>query len=155
VVRRLVLISTAFKRSGIHPEYLAGMDAMSAETASAMLETPMYQFYASVAPNLENWPSLVGKVGDLQQQDYDWSERVTAITAPTLIIAADNDFILPTQPVELYQLLGGGVAGGMVQTLPDVRLAVLPNTIHFDILYKTNLLLPVIAPFLDAPPAAA
>ncbi len=151
VVRRLVLISTAYSTSGIHDEFRAGMLAMNAEAAQQMLETPMYQFYSSVAPNLDDWPTLVAKSGELHTQDYDWSEEVATITAPTLIIAGDNDFIWPSHTVALYELLGGGVAGGMVAEMPSSQLAVLPSTIHFTILSRTDLLLPIITPFLDAP----
>ncbi len=151
VVRKLVLISTAYSTSGIHDEFRAGMLAMNAEAAQQMLETPMYQFYSSVAPDVDDWPTLVAKSGELHAQDYDWSEEVAAITAPTLIIAGDNDFIWPSHAVALYELLGGGVAGGMVAEMPGSQLAVLPSTIHFTILSRTELLLPLITPFLDAP----
>jgi pimeloyl-ACP methyl ester carboxylesterase len=150
VVRKLVLVSTAFKREGIHPEFLQGMSSMTPEAAQAMLETPMYQYYASAAPQPENWPVLVGKEGDLLRQDYDWSADIPAITAPTLIVAGDSDFVPPAYTVELFGLLGGGVAGGFAEP-PNSQLAILPGTIHFDILSRADLLLPIITPFLDAP----
>jgi pimeloyl-ACP methyl ester carboxylesterase len=156
VVRKLVLISTPFSLAGIHPEFRAGMAAMSAESAAFMLETPMYQFYSSAAPNPDDWAALVGKVGSLMSIDFDWSDEVAAITTPTLVIAGDSDFIPPMHAVEMFGLLGGGVAGGMVESLPAAQLALLPNTIHFTILSRTDLLLPIIDPFLDAPiPEAA
>ena len=154
VVRKVVLISTPYKRSGIHAEFLAGMAAMSAEAADAMQQTPMYQYYSSVAPKLEDWPTFIGKVGDMMRQDYDWTEDVKKITTPTLIVAGDSDQIAPAHAVEMFGLLGGGVAGGMVAPIQN-QLAILPNTIHFTILSRTDLLLPIITAFLDAPPAAA
>jgi pimeloyl-ACP methyl ester carboxylesterase len=155
VVRKVVLISTAYKRADIHAEFLAGMDAMSAEAADSMIQTPMYQYYSSVAPKLENWPTLIQKSGDLLRQDYDWTENVKKITTPTLIVAGDNDFISPKHAEEMYELLGGAVAGGMVATPVQNQLAILPNTIHFTILSRTDLLLPIITPFLDAQPPTA
>jgi pimeloyl-ACP methyl ester carboxylesterase len=154
VVDRLILVSTPFRRESIHPEFRAGMEAMSAEAAMQMLETPMYQYYASVAPQVENWAALVQKEADLLGQDYDWSDEVAAMTTPTLILVGDNDFIPPSHAVEMYQLLGGGVAGGLAQP-PASQFAVLPNTIHFNILYRTDLLLPIINPFLDPQPQQA
>jgi pimeloyl-ACP methyl ester carboxylesterase len=153
VVRKAVLISTAYKRADIHAEFLAGMDAISAEAADSMRQTPMYQYYSSVAPKLENWPTLIGKSGDLLRRDYDWTDAVKAITTPTLIVAGDNDFISPAHAEAMYELLGGAVAGGMVAPVQN-QLAILPNTIHFTILSRIDLLLPIITPFLDAPPAA-
>lgn len=148
VVRKLILISTPYKREGIHPEFRSGMEAMSAESAAMMLETPMYQFYASVAPKLEDWSTLVGKIGEMMSQDYDWSAEVENVTTPTLIVQGDSDMLSPQQGVELFTLLGGGVAGGFAP-LPNSQLAVLPNTIHFDILYHTDLLNPIINSFLN------
>jgi len=52
VVRKLVLVSTAFKRDGWYPEILAGMSQMGPEAATPMKQTPMYQLYARVAPRL-------------------------------------------------------------------------------------------------------
>ena len=156
VVRKLVLVSTPYSLEGIHPEFRAGMSAMNEEAAAFMLETPMYQLYSSIAPNVDDWATLVGKVGALMSTDFDWSEDIAGITTPTLIIAGDSDFIYPSHPVELLELLGGGVAGGMVETVPTAQLAILPGTIHFTILSRTDLLLPLINPFLDAPaPEAA
>src|SRR5437660_5326273 len=45
VVERLVLVSTPFKRQGWHPEMTAGMDAMGPETASFLMQSPMYEVY--------------------------------------------------------------------------------------------------------------
>ncbi len=150
VVRKLILVSTPYRQADIFPEYLAGMSAMNAQAAEAMLETPMYQFYASVAPNPHNWPILVTKLGDLLRQDYNWSDDVAALSMPTLIVVGDSDLIHPAPAVELFGLLGGGVPGDFAG-LPHSQLAILPSTTHFTILSRGNLLLPLLTPFLDAP----
>lgn len=152
-VNKLVLISAAYARSGIQPEFLEGMDMMSADGAAFMLDTPMYQFYSSVAPNLDDWSTLVGKVGELMRQDYDWSDEVARISAPVQIIAGDSDFIRASHAVDLFGLLGGNVAGDFVG-MPQSQLAILPATSHFTILYRTDLLIPLINAFLDSPQAA-
>jgi pimeloyl-ACP methyl ester carboxylesterase len=149
-VRRLVLVSTSYSRDSIYPEFRAGMEVMNAEAAGMMLETPMYQFYVSVAPRPEDWPVLVGKVGDLLRQDYDWTADAAAITSPTLIVLGDSDMIHPEHAVELFGLLGGGVAGDFAG-LPRTQLAVLPGTTHFSILTRPDLLLPVVTAFLVTP----
>ncbi|MBZ0275035.1 MAG: alpha/beta hydrolase [Anaerolineae bacterium] len=146
-VNRLVLVSTPFARSGIHPEFLAGMEAMNAASAEMMLETPMYQFYSAVAPRPEDWDTLVGKVGDLLRTDYDWSEDVASLTIPTLIIAGDADMIPPQHAVAMFSLLGGGVPGDFVEK-PASQLAILPDTTHFNILSKLDV--SVIADYLAA-----
>lgn len=77
-VRKAVLVSTPFERGGWYPEVLAGMEQMGPEAAGPMKATPMYLLYAGVAPRPEDWPVLLGKLGDLLRQDYDWSEEVAA-----------------------------------------------------------------------------
>jgi pimeloyl-ACP methyl ester carboxylesterase len=83
---------------------------------------------------------------------------VAGITAPALIIVGDSDAVLPQHALDLFHLLGGGAAGGgengMGATTPT-ELAILPATTHFGIVMRTDLLLPLIVPFLDGPPAAA
>lgn len=156
VVRKLMVVSAACKRDGWYPADLAGMAAVNAEAAKMWVGSPMHQAYAGVAPNPDNWPSLADKLGRLLREDYDWSAGVAAITAPTLIAVGDADGVRPAHAAEMYGLLGGGRADGMMGDLPNSQLAVLPATTHFSILTRTDLLLPIITLFLDAPmPGAA
>src|SRR5947199_1995690 len=50
VVRKLVVVSSAFKRDGWYPEVLAGMAAMNAEAARFMVGSPPHQVYVAAAP---------------------------------------------------------------------------------------------------------
>ena len=68
VVRKLVLVSTPFKRGGWYPEVLAGMEQMGPEAAEPMKQTPMYQLYSGVAPRPEDWPVLLTKLGELLER---------------------------------------------------------------------------------------
>ena len=54
VVRKLVVVSTPFRRDGWYPEVLAGMEQMGPEAAEPMKGTPMYALYSSVAPRPED-----------------------------------------------------------------------------------------------------
>ena len=65
VVRKLVLVSTPFKRDGWYPEVLTGMEQMGPGAAEPMMQTPMYHLYSSVAPRPEDWPVLFTKLGEL------------------------------------------------------------------------------------------
>jgi len=76
---------------------------------------------------------------------------IQSIQAPTLIVLGDTDVIRPESAVELFRLLGGGKEDGGMSGLPKSQLAVLPGTTHFDILARIDLLIPVVAAFLDAP----
>ncbi|MGH2558547.1 MAG: alpha/beta fold hydrolase [Thermomicrobiales bacterium] len=150
LVRKLVIASTVFRRDGWHPEVLAGMSQMTAEAAAAMRETPIYQVYVQVAPRPEDFPVLVGKLGELLAQDYDWTEDIKTVTAPTLLVFGDADNVRPAHALELFELLGGGGPGDL-GAVSNAELALLPRTTHFGVLGRTDLLLPIIPPFLDAP----
>ena len=152
VVRKLVLVSTPFKRDGWYPEILAGMGQMGPQVAEPMKQTPMYQLYASIAPKPEDWPVLLTKLGELLRQDYDWSKDVAAIKAPTLLVVGDADSVRTAHAVAFFELLGGGKvdAGWDGSGMSNARLAILPATTHYNI-YSSPQFSAVVAPFLDAP----
>src|SRR6266481_7773435 len=92
-VNQLVVISTPFKRTGWHPEMQAGMAAIAPEI---FLNTPIYEDYRRVAPKPEDFPRLVANMREALSQDYDWTEQVSALKTPTLIITGDADGLSPS-----------------------------------------------------------
>ena len=150
LVRKLVLVSTPFRRDGWYPEVLTGMDQTRAENAQMLEQTPMYQLYAGVAPNPEDWPVLVGKVGDLLRRDYDWSDEVTKLETPTLLVVGDADSVRTSHAVEFFELLGGGRRDGGFDGsgMSNARLAILPGVTHFTI-FALPELASTVTPFLD------
>jgi pimeloyl-ACP methyl ester carboxylesterase len=152
VVNRLVVVSDPCRRRGNHPEVVAQMDQLHPDLAEMMMQTPIYEHYAKVAPRPEDWPVLVAKMADLLKQDYDWTEEVRSISAPTMLVFADADATRPDHVVEFYALLGGGLhdAGVDGSARSASRLAILPGTSHYDLLFSP-LLAPAVIPFLDAP----
>ncbi len=156
LVRKLVVVSTAFKQKGWYPEVLAGMAQSGPASAEAMKQTPMYELYARLAPRVEDWPVLHTKLGVLLRQDYDWSKEVAALKAPTLIVGGDADSVRTSHLVEFFELLGGGQkdAGWDGSGMSSARLAILPGTTHFTI-FASPALASAAAAFLEAPVAAA
>lgn len=151
-VRKLVIVSAPCRSDGWYPAVLAGQRAVDADLAKSWIGSPMQQAYAAVAPRPEDWPTLAAKTGQLLRREYDWSEAVAALRAPVLIVMGDADSISPAHAVEFFRLLGGGLRdGGWDRSgLSRSRLAVLPATTHFDILFSP-LLAPVVDQFLAAP----
>src|SRR5438094_9752592 len=84
VVRKLVVVSTPFRRNGFYPDILAQQGQVNAAAAEAMRQTPMYQLYSSIAPRPEDWPRLVSKIGETMKQDFDFSKEISGIKATTL-----------------------------------------------------------------------
>lgn len=150
VVRRLVLVSTPFRRSGWHPEMVAGFDQMGPEIAEPFKQTPMYADYARLAPRVEDWPVLVTQLTGLLKLDYDWTDEVRGLPMPVLIVAGDADGLPPRHAVEFFELLGAGRRdavwdrSGMTQH----GLAILPRLTHYDIA-TAPVLARTVATFLD------
>jgi pimeloyl-ACP methyl ester carboxylesterase len=152
VVRTLVVMSAPYKSEGWYPEVRTGLRAITAEAAKAWVGSPMHQAYVSIAPNPASWPALVAKVGQLVGQDYDWSEAVSALKIPTLIVVGDADGVRTAHAVEFFERLGGGQrdAGWDGSGMSSARLAILPGTTHANILFSP-VLASTVTPFLDAP----
>ncbi len=151
VVRRLVLVSTAYKRDGWYPEILAGEAQMGPQAAEAMKQTPMYAAYAGLAPRPQEWPILLGKLHDLLVRDYDWSAGVAGLKIPVMLVAGDADAVRTADVVGFFGLLGGGKrdAGWDGSGRPTAQLAILAYTTHYDI-FASPALPTVVIPFLDA-----
>jgi pimeloyl-ACP methyl ester carboxylesterase len=150
-VRRLVLVSIPFRRDGSHPEVLAAMDAMSAEAAEFMKQSPLYELYSRVAPRPEDWTSLIAKTSEAIKVDYDWTAEVKELAAPTMLVFADADSVRPAHIVEFFGLLGGGLRDAVWDgsQRPIARLAILPGRTHYDV-FVAPALAPAVTPFLDA-----
>lgn len=148
-VNKLVVISTPFKRTGWHPEMQTGMASLAPEF---FIGTPLHDAYMNVAPKPEDFSRFVAKMKEAMSQDYDWTELVSALRIPTLIIAGDSDGLPPSHAVEFFKLLGGGLkdAGWNGEHLIPSQLAILPGATHYNIVFRADLLLPVLAPFLDS-----
>ena len=152
VVRKLVLVSTAFRRDGWYREVLAGMAQMGGGAAEPMKQTPMYQLYARVAPKPADWPVLLTELGEMLRKDYDWSNDVATIKLPTLLVFGDADAVRTAHAVEFFELLGGGKKDGGWDGsgMSNARLAILPGLTHYSI-FSSPALPASVTPFFDAP----
>jgi pimeloyl-ACP methyl ester carboxylesterase len=152
LVRKLVVVSTAFRRDGWYPEIVAGMSQMGPQAAEPMKQTPMYPLYARIAPKPADWPVLLTKLGELLRKDYDWSKDVAALKVPTLLVFGDADAVRTAHAVEFFELLGGGKkdAGWDGSGISKARLAILPGLTHYNI-FASPVLPSVVTPFLEAP----
>jgi pimeloyl-ACP methyl ester carboxylesterase len=149
LVRKAVIASALYNIDGYYPSIVAQWPGMSAESLAG---SPMEQIYAEVAPNPQHWPIFIDKMKEAMMTFKGWpASDIQAIKAPTLLIFGDADLIRPEHALELFRLLGGARADGGMEGLPDSQFAVLPGTTHFNLLDRTDLLMPIVVPFLDAP----
>ena len=149
LVRRIVVVSTACRRDGSFPEVVAAFDAFSAGMAPMIQPSPAGQHYAQVAPRPEDWELHIARTADMLKVDFDWTEEVGRIEAPTMLVFADSDSVMPDHVAELFRLRGGGLrdAGWDGSARPVARLAVLPGRTHYDMVEAPGLV-DAVVPFL-------
>lgn len=136
LVRKLVVVSAMFKNDGLYPELRESLKNATPENMPAELRDA----YLKIAPHPEELPTLVNKCVKRMLEFKDWRrEDIKSINAPTMIIIGDADVVRPEHAVEMFRLL------------PYAQLAILPGTDHMMIMKRSDLLLPIILPFLDAP----
>ncbi len=149
-VRKLALVSGGFAQDGFYPEMLP----MQAQVGAAMLEqmkgTPMYQSYVAVAPNPDEFPKLLDRMGEMMRTPYNWAEDVKKLKMPVMLVYGDSDMYRPEHIVEFYHLLGGGLrdAGWQREHMAQNRLAILPGLTHYDI-FLSPALTATVLPFLN------
>ncbi|WP_246225865.1 alpha/beta fold hydrolase [Chelativorans xinjiangense] len=150
MVRRLALVSAGFAQDGFYPEMLPQQAQVGAGMAEMMKDTPMYQSYAAVAPDVSEFPKLLDNMGALMRKPYNWAEDVKTLKMPVMLVFGDSDMYRPEHIVAFYQLLGGGLrdAGWMRENMSQNRLAIIPNRTHYDIFFGPEIVATV-QPFLN------
>ncbi|MEV6278518.1 alpha/beta hydrolase [Nocardia sp. NPDC051832] len=138
LVNRLAIVSAPYRSDGWLPETRAGMAAMDPE---ALRQTPIFQLYSSVAPDPGGWTALVTKTRQLLTEDYDWTAQVAEVQAPALLLTAESDALSRKHATDLVSRLSKSGA----------QLEILPGTTHYDVMYRADLLLPLLTRFLDTP----
>jgi pimeloyl-ACP methyl ester carboxylesterase len=132
-VRRLVVISSPYARSGWYPEAQEGMSQVGAGMAENMMQTPTGKF-SKQWPEPQRFPQFLDKMGKMMSEDYDWSADIAKLPMPVLLVFADNDSVSQKHIAEFFALLGGGVKepGWLNTRLSKSRLAVVPGYSHYN-----------------------
>ena len=155
MVRRLALVSGGYAQDGFYPEMLPQQAAVGAGMAEMMKDTPMYKSYVAVAPNPDEFPKLLDRMGEYMRKPYDWSEDVKKLKMPVMLVYGDSDMFRPEHIVKFYQLLGGGLrdAGWGREHMSKNRLAILPNLTHYEMSVSPRMA-EVVLPFLNGEDSA-
>jgi pimeloyl-ACP methyl ester carboxylesterase len=159
-IRRLVVISSPYAKSGWYSEAQQGMSRISASMSENMMQTPTGQL-SRQWPEPQRFPQFLDKMGRMMSEDYDWSADIAKLSLAVLLVFADNDSISQKHVAEFFALLGGGVQepGWQNTQLSKSRLAIVPGYSHYN--FITSPEAPqIIRKFLDEaltnpPPGAA
>lgn len=144
-VRKLAVASVNYTSEGTYPEVAAFMDQVTPEMFA---ETPVVEEYNRLSPNPEAFPDLVRKLSEMNMIRQDWTDQVKQIKVPVLTMIGDSDNVRLEHAMEMFRMLGGGVAGDL-GGMPASQLAIFPGTTHYTMIMQTGLLLDTLKPFLD------
>ena len=136
-VRRLVLAAVHIRPDGYHPEITA--PEQDDPRLPTQEEFAAWQAaYSAVAPDPEGFFPFLERIQPVVHQWTGWSdEEIRSITAPTLLVIGDRDFVRLDHAAEMLGLF------------PDSRLAVLPGTTHTQVMQRSEPLRALVSPFLD------
>jgi hypothetical protein len=126
------------------------MDQMSAALAEPMRQSPLYAQYERLAPRVEDWPVLIGKISDALKVDYDWTADIGGSRRRTLLVYADADSVRPRTSSSSSRCSAAACAtrGWDISAQPSNQLAILPGRTHYDVYLSPAARAGVVA-FLD------
>jgi len=148
-VRKVVIISSYFRRDGIVKE---GLEAISKLSAEVFIGSPLEVEYKKLSPTPDAFPQFVKRMVATASkgQNID-ADKLKATTAPMFFIFGDADGIRLEHVAEMFRLKGGEVHGDL-RPRSASRLAILPNTTHVTLMQRMAVIVPMVNDFLDAKP---
>ncbi len=135
----VVPISASVRPEGEHPD-LADPSTYATSTRMPTQQdfADMAAAYAKVAPHPERFDDLPARSMTSLNGWSGWTdEQLAGIAAPTLIVIGDHDFTTTAHAAVMQELI------------PGSQLAILPGTTHMQAPRRADLLLPMLAAFLD------
>lgn len=148
-VRKVVVISSPFRRDGVVKE---GADALKNLSPELFIGSPLEVDYKKLSPTPNDFPKFVKHMvaAMSKEQDLD-AAKLKGTPAPMFFIFGDADGIRLDHIAEMYRLKGGEIHGDM-QPRSTSRLAILPNTTHVTLMERMSVIVPMVNDFLDAKP---
>ena len=148
-VRKVVVISGAFRLDGLVKEALDAFPKLSAETfKGSSIETE----YKKLSPTPDEFPSFVKRVIAMDLKPYDFgADRLKATKAPMFFIHGDADGVRLEHISEMFRLKGDEIFGDL-RPRSASRLAILPNTTHVTLIERMTTIVPMVNDFFDAGP---
>ena len=90
-----------------------------------------------MAPNPDDFFPFLERMQPVVHDFAGWTaDEIRSIAAPTFLVIGDRDFVRLDHAAEMLDLF------------PDCRLAVLPATRHTEVMQRSDMLRPLVQPFL-------
>jgi pimeloyl-ACP methyl ester carboxylesterase len=148
-VRKVVVISSWFRRDGVVKE---GLDALAKLTADAFKGSPIEAEYKKLSPTPDDFPKFVKRLLATSSKGHDiGADQLKASTAPMFFIHGDADDVRLEHVAEMFRLKGGEIHGD-IKPRSASRLAILPDTTHVTLMQRMPVIVPMVNDFLDAKP---
>ena len=138
-VRSVVPVSASVRPEGMH-EDLSDPSRFATSTRMPTQQdfVDFRDAYLRLSPHPEHFDDFLASLSRSAADLQGWSdEQLGGITAPTLIVQGDHDFVTIEHAALMQHLI------------PGAHLAVLPDTTHMTVTRRADLLLPMLAAFLD------
>jgi pimeloyl-ACP methyl ester carboxylesterase len=141
LVRKLVAISANFDVSGLVPEARAGFGSMTPDSDDLAMLRTAYQAASPDGPG--HWPTVVAKFQEMvSTQPNITVEQLGRVSAPTLVLAGDDDIIALEHSAALFR------------AIPASELAIVPGTSHTLLMEKPQLVNSLVIDFLEGEPVS-
>jgi pimeloyl-ACP methyl ester carboxylesterase len=138
-VRSVVPVSASVRPDGMH-EDLSDPSRFATSTRMPTQQdfADFRDAYLRLSPHPEHFEDFLASLSRSAADLRGWSdEQLAGITASTLIVQGDHDFVTIEHAALMQHLI------------PGSHLAVLPATTHMTVTRRADLLLPILAAFLD------
>jgi pimeloyl-ACP methyl ester carboxylesterase len=139
LVRKLVAISANFDTSGLVPDAMEDATSMTADSDDLAVFRTAYEAVSPDGPG--HWPVVFAKFQEMvSTQPNITVEQLGRISAPTLVLAGDDDMISLEHTSALFR------------AIPNSELAVVPGTSHALPMEKPYLVNRIVLDFLENEP---
>ena len=138
-VGRLIAMSAGYASDGFHPEISDPAQwATSTRMPTADDFAQMREAYTRLAPDPGHFEAFAAKTSQAANNFKGWTAaELGRISAPTLLVFGDRDFIRLEHAVQMHELI------------PGAQLAVLPGATHMGVLRRADLVVPLVTGFLS------
>jgi pimeloyl-ACP methyl ester carboxylesterase len=138
-VRRVVAASVSVRPDGLHEDLTdPARQATSSRMPSPQDMAALRDAYLRLSPHPEHFEDFLATLSASDADTRGWSDaQLARIRAPVLLVIGDRDFTTVEHGALMQELI------------PGSQLAVLPDTTHMAVTRRADLLLPMLARFLD------
>lgn len=137
LVRTLTVTGSGFSSAGYVPGAMEDLVALSPGDEDMEMFAAMYALASPDGP--EHFPEVWEKMRTMWAEPFDWTGQVRQISAPTLIIVGDDDYVSVEHAQEFSRIVANG------------QLAVVPGASHLVPMEKPDLFNQLVLEFTANP----